>query len=217
MAAEVETYDALIKLILIGNSSVGKTCLILRYVENTYQKNFLPTIGVDFKTKNVKYQNGRYKIQIWDTAGQERFNSIRTSFFRGAKGVIICYDITNAGSFQSIRKWMDDIENNCSSYDMPVILLVGNKRDKDHEREVERFDAETAALGLDIKYKEVSALTGEGVEDAFATIVEDIIKKDVFGHSTAPATKDRHTSVAVGAAKDSTTNTSSSSTNSCIC
>jgi small GTP-binding protein len=105
----MESFDAISKVIVIGNSNVGKTCLILRYTQDMFRESFLPTIGVDFRSKALIKDGKRYKLQLWDTAGQERYNSLRRGYYRGAKGVIIVYDITDQTSFENVTRWSEDV------------------------------------------------------------------------------------------------------------
>ena len=99
-----------IKLLMIGDSGVGKTCLLLRYANDSFSPTFITTIGIDFKIKNVDIDGTRIKLQIWDTAGQERFRTITTSYFRGAQGILLVYDITNKWSFEGISRWLKEVE-----------------------------------------------------------------------------------------------------------
>ena len=126
-------------MLIIGNSGVGKSCLLLRYAENSFNENFFNTIGVDFKLKTVKHENDVIKLQIWDTAGQERFRSVTRSYYRGAAGALLVYDITSRESFNALSNWLTDARTLASP--AIVILLVGNKKDLDGEREVEFLEA----------------------------------------------------------------------------
>jgi len=103
-------FDMQIKLLMIGDSGVGKTCLLLRYANDSFSPTFITTIGIDFKIKNIELDSKRIKLQIWDTAGQERFRTITTSYFRGAQGILLVYDVTDRGSFNSIRNWVGQIQ-----------------------------------------------------------------------------------------------------------
>ncbi|KAF7684770.1 GTP-binding protein YPT1 [Astathelohania contejeani] len=120
-------YKYLFKLILIGNSGVGKTCLINRYTDNTYDTNYISTIGVDFKIKTVKIDSEISKLLIWDTAGQERFRTITSSYYRGAHGIIIVFDMTDEESFKDVEGWLEEIRKHGS--EEVEILLLGNKID----------------------------------------------------------------------------------------
>jgi len=109
-----QEYDYLFKLLLIGNSSVGKSCILLRFSDNIFNDNFLPTIGVDFKIRTFDLQSKTIKMQIWDTAGQERFKTITSSYYRGAHGVILVYDITDRQSFKDLENWLLETEKHAS-------------------------------------------------------------------------------------------------------
>ena len=119
-------------MLLIGNSGVGKSCLLLRYAENQFNENFFNTIGVDFKIKNLKLEDQVIKLQIWDTAGQERFRTLTASYYRGAQGIIIVYDVTDRETFENVRTWIAETEK----YSQPNVqkILVGNKCDMEDKR-----------------------------------------------------------------------------------
>ena len=130
-------YDYLFKLLLIGDSGVGKSCLLLRFADDTYTDSYISTIGVDFKIRTVDLDTKTIKLQIWDTAGQERFRTITSSYYRGAHGIIIVYDITDKESFDNVRQWLFEIDRYAS--ENVCKLLVGNKSDLGSKRAVE-FD-----------------------------------------------------------------------------
>ncbi|CAH8477997.1 unnamed protein product [Schistosoma turkestanicum] len=129
-----KTYDVLFKLLLIGDSGVGKTCLLIRYVDSSFTSTFISTIGIDFKIKTVTLEGKTIKLQIWDTAGQERFQTITSSYYRGAMGIMLIYDITSRRTFDNIQRWMDNTVSLAS--DMAEKLLIGNKRDLEDRRVV---------------------------------------------------------------------------------
>ncbi|KAL4341336.1 hypothetical protein GQ457_08G012770 [Hibiscus cannabinus] len=120
-------YDYLIKLLLIGDSGVGKSCLLLRFSDGSFTTSFITTIGIDFKIRTVELDGKRIKLQIWDTAGQERFRTITTAYYRGAMGILLVYDVTDESSFNNIRNWIRNIEQHAS--DNVNKILVGNKAD----------------------------------------------------------------------------------------
>uniref|UniRef100_A0A452XJM9 GTP-binding protein n=1 Tax=Aegilops tauschii subsp. strangulata TaxID=200361 RepID=A0A452XJM9_AEGTS len=120
-------YDYLFKLLLIGDSSVGKSCLLLRFADDAYVDTYISTIGVDFKIRTVELDGKSVKLQIWDTAGQERFRTITSSYYRGAHGIIIVYDVTDRESFNNVKQWLSEIDRYAS--DSVCKLLVGNKCD----------------------------------------------------------------------------------------
>ncbi|KAJ1416552.1 small GTPase superfamily, partial [Ochromonadaceae sp. CCMP2298] len=132
MAGRDNAFDMQIKLLMIGDSGVGKTCLLLRYANDSFSPTFITTIGIDFKIKNIQLDGKRIKLQIWDTAGQERFRTITTSYFRGAQGILLVYDVTDRNSFISIRNWVAQIQMHA---DVNVNkILIGNKCDVQDQR-----------------------------------------------------------------------------------
>uniref|UniRef100_A0A8C1ZXF6 Ras-related protein Rab-13 n=1 Tax=Cyprinus carpio TaxID=7962 RepID=A0A8C1ZXF6_CYPCA len=129
-------YDFLFKLLLIGDSGVGKTCLIIRFAEDNFNSTYISTIGIDFKVKTVDVEGKKVKLQVWDTAGQERFKTITTAYYRGAMGIILVYDITDEKSFENIQNWMKSIKENASAG--VSRMLLGNKCDIEAKRKVSK-------------------------------------------------------------------------------
>lgn len=125
-------YDAIYKIVVIGNSSVGKSTMLLRYIDNIFEQNYGNTIVVDFKIKTIEQNGQKIKLQIWDTAGQEKFKSILSSYYKGAHGIIVVFDITNKDSFQNVRNWVDQANRHAKPDS--VKILIGNKCDLEHER-----------------------------------------------------------------------------------
>jgi small GTP-binding protein len=140
----VTSSDYLFKVLLIGDSGVGKSCLLLRFSDDTYTDSFISTIGVDFKIRTVEIDGRTAKLQIWDTAGQERFRTITSSYYRGAHGIIVVYDVSDAESFSNVRTWLQEIEKYAS--DNVCRLLVGNKCDLAANRQVEYATAKVRHL-----------------------------------------------------------------------
>ncbi|VVB13068.1 unnamed protein product [Arabis nemorensis] len=166
-------YDYLIKLLLIGDSGVGKSCLLLRFSDDTFTTSFITTIGIDFKIRTVELDGKRIKLQIWDTAGQERFRTITTAYYRGAMGILLVYDVTDESSFNNIRNWMKNIEQHAS--DNVNKILVGNKADMDEsKRAVPTAKGQALADEYGIKFFETSAKTNLNVESVFLSIAKDI-------------------------------------------
>jgi len=126
---QAQTFDMQIKLLMIGDSGVGKTCLLLRYANDSFSPTFITTIGIDFKIKTIELGGKVVKLQIWDTAGQERFRTITTSYFRGAQGILLVYDVTDRGSFENIKNWVGQIQQH-ADFNVNKIL-IGNKCDVD--------------------------------------------------------------------------------------
>ncbi|KAG6511890.1 hypothetical protein ZIOFF_029969 [Zingiber officinale] len=173
-------YDYLIKLLLIGDSGVGKSCLLLRFSDGSFTTSFITTIGwvklhplIDFKIRTIELDGKRIKLQIWDTAGQERFRTITTAYYRGAMGILLVYDVTDESSFNNIRNWIRNIEQHAS--DNVNKILVGNKADMDEsKRAVPTASGQALADEYGIKFFETSAKTNLNVEQVFFSIARDI-------------------------------------------
>jgi Ras-related protein Rab-1A len=165
-------YDYLFKLLLIGDSGVGKSCLLLRFADDTYTESYISTIGVDFKIRTIELDGKTVKLQIWDTAGQERFRTITSSYYRGAHGIIIVYDITDRESFDNVKQWLNEIDRYaCENVNK---LLVGNKCDLEAKRQVEFEEAKAFADERGIPFLETSAKNATNVEKAFLTMAAEI-------------------------------------------
>ena len=173
----MEEHDYLFKILLIGDSGVGKTSIILRFSDDTYTESFISTIGVDFKLRTIQVGDKIIKLQIWDTAGQERFRTITSSYYRGAHGIILVYDITDRISFENIVKWMDDVDRYAlGSVDT---MLVGNKGDMEDKRAVEYERAQKFAAGTKMRFFETSAKNASNVNNLFKAMVDTIMKRTV--------------------------------------
>ena len=167
------------KILTIGESGVGKTCVLRRFVENKFLKNHLATIGIDFKTKTLNINNQEIKLKIWDTAGQERFRNITTQYYKGADGIVLVYDVTEESSYDKIRDWMEQILSNTQQDEIGLVLL-GNKCDMDPRNVTEEMGKKLAEE-LKVSYFETSALTGQGIKEAFEQLTRDIMKKRGVG------------------------------------
>ena len=163
------------KILTIGESGVGKTCVLRRFVENKFLKNHLATIGIDFKTKTLNINNQEIKLKIWDTAGQERFRNITTQYYKGADGIVLVYDVTDEASYEKIRDWMEQILSNTQQDEIGLVLL-GNKCDME-PRNVTEEQGNKMAGELGINYFETSALNGNGINEAFESLTKDIMKR----------------------------------------
>ena len=130
-----QEYDYVFKLVLIGDSGVGKSCLLLRFADDTYTESHISTIGVDFKIRTIQLEGKTIKLQIWDTAGQERFRTITSSYYRGAHGIIVVYDTTDSETFEHVKTWLHEIDRYAS--ENVNKLLVGNKSDLTSKRQVD--------------------------------------------------------------------------------
>ena len=182
-----QEYDYLFKLLLIGNSSVGKSSLLFRFVENVWDDSFVPTIGVDFvsiyyiykfqKLKTLEVNGKKVKLQIWDTAGQERFKNITASYYRGGNGVLVVYDITERESFENLNSWLIEIEKNANKN--VYKLLIGNKCDLEDKRKVTYQEGKDFAESNGMKFIETSAKTASKVQEAFELLTNEIIKSNI--------------------------------------
>jgi Ras-related protein Rab-8A len=183
MASKNASYDFLIKLLLIGDSGVGKSCLLLRFSDDSFTTSFITTIGIDFKIKTIELDGKRIKLQIWDTAGQERFRTITTAYYRGAMGILLVYDVTDEQSFQNIRNWIRNIEQHAA--DNVDKILVGNKCDMESDKVVETTRGQALADEYGIKFFETSAKNNVNVVESFTAIAKDI-KKRLMDSGTGP-------------------------------
>lgn len=165
-------YDYLFKLLLIGNSAVGKSSLLLRFSDNIFNESFLPTIGVDFKIRTFELSSKTVKLQIWDTAGQERFKTITSSYYKGAHGIILTYDITDKQSFKDIENWLSEVEKFAN--ENVIKLLVGNKSDLESQRQVSFEEGKEFADSLGVQFLETSAKNNSNVEKAFFALANEI-------------------------------------------
>lgn len=163
--AAQKAYDYLFKLLLIGDSGVGKTCLLFRFSEDSFNPTFISTIGIDFKIQTVEIDGKRIKLQVWDTAGQERFRTITTAYYRGAMGILLVYDVTAKKTFENITSWLRNIEEHAA--EGVEQLLVANKCDQEDKRVISEEQGQLLAVQHGIDFIEVSALSGENVREAF--------------------------------------------------
>ena len=165
--------DIILKFIILGDSNVGKTSLLLNYTDNYFVDSHVATIGIDYKIKIINMNGVNLKLQIWDTSGQERFRSLTYNFLKNANGIIFVYDITNKKTFEGVKEWIKDAENNGITFEK---ILIGNKCDLEGKREIS-FDAlEKFGNKKKIKYFETSAKTNINVNEAFDYLVKLIIK-----------------------------------------
>ena len=169
------------KIITIGDTGVGKTSILRRFVDNKFQKNYLATIGIDYKAKVININNLEIKLKIWDTAGQERFQNITGQYYKSADGIALVFDVTDSASFQKLREWMDSISANTQQNNIGLVLL-GNKCDI-KTRNVTTEMGNQMAQELNIKYFETSALTGQGINEAFDYLARVIMQKRGFNAS----------------------------------
>lgn len=168
--------DYLFKVLLIGNSGVGKSSLLLRFADDVFHDSFMPTIGVDFKIRTIEVDGKVIKLQIWDTAGQDRFKTITSSYYRGAHGIIVTYDLTDRDSFAKVSEWMQEVDKHSDKNVSKI--LVGNKKDlEENHRAVAYNEGKDLADIFNIRFLETSAKNSNNVEEAFTLMTREIKSK----------------------------------------
>ncbi len=184
-------YDMIFKVVLIGDTSVGKTNILSKYLTNDFDPDSKATVGVEFGTKNFKIEDNIVKVQIWDTAGQERYRSITNAYYKGAKGSLLVYDITNPKTFESIDRWLSDLKVN-GDENISVVLL-GNKSDLESVRKVSTQQGKEKAEFYKLAFMETSALNGNNIEKAFSELITDVYKNhhDLFAKEAKVVINDR--------------------------
>lgn len=193
------TYRSKFLVCLSISSGVGKSCLLLRFGDQTFTSSFITTIGIDFKVKDIDIDGKRIRLQLWDTAGQERFRTITNSYYRGAGGILLVYDVTDEQSFQNVRQWMRNIEQYAA--DNVNKILVGTKCDLANERLVEAARGQALADEYGIKFFETSSKSNINVAEAFISIAKDV--KDRFLGRPAVSQSTTGSNVSNGVALDS--------------
>jgi len=166
------SYAYLFKYIIIGDTGVGKSCLLLQFTDKRFQPVHDLTIGVEFGARMITIDNRQIKLQIWDTAGQESFRSITRSYYRGAAGALLVYDITRRQTFNHLTRWLEEARQNANQ--SMVIMLIGNKSDLDHRRQVSKEEGEQFAREHNLIFLETSAKTAANVEEAFINTAQKI-------------------------------------------
>ena len=173
--AEDENYEMMFKVVLVGDSFVGKTNIMSKYIKNEFLEDSKATVGVEFGSKQFTVEGHSIKAQIWDTAGQERYKAITSAYYKGAKGAFIVYDITRKQSFDSVEKWVNDVT---AVADKKItIILIGNKCDLEDQRQITKEQGEEKANKLEIAFLETSALSGENLDKAFDKMMNEVYKK----------------------------------------
>lgn len=173
----IKNHPKIMKILLIGDSSVGKSSMLSRYVDNKFSSDFITTVGIDFKNISIKTKNEtNVKLQIWDTAGQERFKTITAAYYRGAQGVILTYDITQQETFKNILHWKRALDHHASKN--IKIILVGNKIDLEHLRQVSKDMGRNLANEMRIPFIEISAKDDINVTDAYSLLIEELMNID---------------------------------------
>ena len=170
-----DNYDLIFKLVLIGDTGVGKTNILSRYINNEFSLATQSTVGVEFGSKIIKKNDKLIKLQIWDTAGQERYKSITSAYYKGSKGALVVYDISRKSTFENVDRWIEELKAN-GSEDV-LIMLVGNKSDLEDKREVQTEDVIKKAEQFKIAFCETSALDGKNIDHAFDNLINEIAKK----------------------------------------
>lgn len=174
-AAHIENY----KIVILGDQQVGKTSILSRYKYETIEEGYAPTVGIDFLTKNVFFEDKTVRLIMWDTAGQERFKSLIPSYLKNAHSIILTYDITSKSSFNSLSHWLKDIKDHIQ--DNVFIIVAGNKLDLVIKRQVSKADAEKFCEMNSLGYVETSAASGEGIKKLF-----DVIANSFFDTPNDP-------------------------------
>ena len=168
-----EIVDVKLKILILGDTAVGKTCLLLKYIDGFFPETYMSTIGVEYKLKKINKNNTNINLEIWDTCGQERYKGLARSFMKGADGIIFQYDISDRKTFLHIKNWISETENENSGFKK---IIVGNKIDLPEElRQVKTETMEKYCDDKNVKGIEVSAKTGDNVENAFNMLTELII------------------------------------------
>ncbi|CAF0885252.1 unnamed protein product [Rotaria sordida] len=164
-----------LKILIIGESGVGKSSLLLRFTDDRFDQDMAATIGVDFKVKQLDIDGNRVKLAIWDTAGQERFRTLTPGYYRGAQGAILVYDVCNRASFRQLDRWLSELDTFTTKTNI-IKMLVGNKIDQEESREITRDEGARFARKHSMLFIEASARTREGVQIAFEELVQKIIQ-----------------------------------------
>ncbi|XP_074517145.1 ras-related protein Rab-15-like [Sebastes fasciatus] len=173
-------YDVLFRLLMLGDSGVGKTCMLRRFTESDFDPSHISTIGVDFKMKTLEVDGVKVRVQIWDTAGQERYQTITKQYYRRAQGIVFVYDITNQSSFQHLAKWASDVDEYAP--EKVQMIMVGTKSDEERRRKVSKDQGSKLAETYGMEFFETSASTNTNIAEAFTRVTELVLqahKRDV--------------------------------------
>eukprot|EP00450_Noctiluca_scintillans_P012054 CAMPEP_0194504040 /NCGR_PEP_ID=MMETSP0253-20130528/28720_1 /TAXON_ID=2966 /ORGANISM="Noctiluca scintillans" /LENGTH=200 /DNA_ID=CAMNT_0039346385 /DNA_START=53 /DNA_END=655 /DNA_ORIENTATION=+ len=180
----METQDYLFKMLIIGDSGVGKSSILLRFCDDEFNEKQASTIGVDFKTKMMQVKEKKLKLALWDTAGQERFRTLTSSYYRGAQGIILVYDCSSRASFEHVRFWQEEVRKYSTNQDA-ILMLIANKVDLSNA-EVTRQEGEEFAFANSMMFIETSAKTRQGIKQAFEEVVYKILDTPSLLQSTQP-------------------------------
>ena len=173
--ADIEEYEMMVKIILIGDSGVGKTNIMSKFLKNQFMEESKATIGVEFGSKLFNHEGHKIKAQIWDTAGQEKYKAITGAYYKGSKGALVVYDITQKKSFENIEKWVNDLK--VAGDPKITIILIGNKSDLEDKRQVLKDQGEEKARSFGCAFLETSAYSGDNIEKAFNLMIKEIYEK----------------------------------------
>ena len=172
---EDDNYEMMFKVVLVGDSFVGKTNIMSKYLKNEFHEDSKATVGVEFGSKQFNIEGHIIKAQIWDTAGQERYKAITSAYYKGAKGAFVVYDITRKSSFDSIDKWINDLT---SAADKKLtVVVIGNKSDLEDQRQITKEQGQEKASKLEVAFLETSAFSGENLDKAFEMMINEVYKK----------------------------------------
>ena len=172
---EEKNYEMMFKVVLVGDSFVGKTNMMSKYLKNEFKSDSKATVGVEFGSKEFNIEGHSINAQIWDTAGQERYKAITSAYYKGAKGAFVVYDITRKDSFASIDKWISDLTSVADK--KLTIVVIGNKCDLEDQRQVTKEEGEEKANQLQVAFLETSALSGANLDKAFEMMINEVYKK----------------------------------------
>ena len=194
---EESEFEYTIKLLMLGDSNVGKTNFIYRFIENKFSQNYMATTGIDLKASNIELNGKKIRVQLWDTAGQEKYRAITKNLFLKVQGFLALYDITNEDSFINLKSWVKLIKEECGNH-MPI-LIVGNKSDLYNLRAVEKNAAIAYAKEEKAEYIESSSKSGDNINEAISLIAEKVLETSEFGNdcsftldTTSLTSKNKH-------------------------
>ena len=180
--------ETVYKVLLLGDTTVGKTCFLMKYTDKTFQDIHMATIGLDYRLKTMKLKNGKdIKLQIWDTAGQDRFRAITKNYYKGSHGIILIYDVTNLQTFENVKTWVNQIREETTTN--VVIYIAANKIDMETERKVTKQEGESLAQELGFPFMETSAKSGININETFEDLVERIDKE--YGNTPQKPNKNK--------------------------
>ena len=207
--------DSHYKILMLGESQVGKTSLLIRYTDNDFKKSMLPTFGVDVRYKYITNNDNNIRLDLWDTAGQEKFRTITQNYYKGAHGILLVYDITNESTFSTLKNWMEDIRGNSEA----EIVIIGNKLDLEKDRKVDKKTLESFADEYKLPFFETSALTGEGVEEAFNKLKDNLLLKKEKGvnESVDDGRDSKSSSINLKQPNNNDNDNNNQRTNNCLC